>query len=1184
MASNLDLIEHGFDLLNIGVGIFDADLTLDYCNVAFKSLRAYPEDVCRPGVTLSELLRYNAERGDFGPGDATAQVSDLLAEILVADTRERERQMADGQILGITYRRMASGGLLVSIQDRTTERKAEKALRISEERYALISESAEEAIYEWDIANEAFFAAPRLQHLLGRDVDHNGTRDWVWDDLIHPNDLERYRTSLQRHLSGAEDGWNCEYRLWVSDGSWRWVKDHGASIRGPDGRAERMIAAVRDITDRMERDAALAASEERYALISQATSDGIYDWNVVDDVLFVSDNLTRILDFDLSNGSSSMWAERVHSDDRATYVSAVRAHFKGQTEAIEHDYRVQSKDGGYRWVHDHGVGVRNVSGRVTRLVGAVSDITEDIARTEALRASEERYSLVTEAISDWLFDYDLLTSKIDLSEQMEAHFGYKRQAVDADDWIARVHPDDRELLRNSIRQAIRSEHGQSETEFRVETRDGTYVWLRQFGVVKRAADGTAQRLIGTYRNIDAVKSIEQSAERAHSRLTAVLSTISDGLLVVDADQNVELWNDRYVEIFREAAGGVDMSDVIVKGRPFFEMIRHGYALGMFKPFPGGGDSWVDARRKAWGVPRAQNELELANGSWILQKEREMSDGARVSVYNDVTEFKLREAEIQAARQRFEEAIEAITAGFALWDAHDRLVVSNTKFRSFFADLADQIIPGNRYPDVLRAGVDRGLFPHAAGDLDGYIARLLETRGKGLGVPREQFINAVWLQVTDHRTKEGGIVSIYTEITELKAKQAEIAAQAAILELTLENMVQGISLVDETLRTTAFNSKFLELLDLPPDRFLRGFTMEQAFRFNAERGEYGPGDIEEHVRSRLELASKFQAHRFERNKPDGTVIEIVGNPIDGGGFVSTYTDITELKHREAEIIKAKEAAEAALGKLQMAQDRLVQSEKMASLGQLTAGIAHEIKNPLNFVNNFAKLSDDLLAELADILADPIASLPQEDRDDAEDLLQTIRENLVRINQHGTRADSIVKNMLLHSREGPRERQVSDLNPIAEEAMNLAYHGARAEDPDFNVDLEKALDPAVGQIACYPQELMRVFLNLFTNGMYAARKRQETAGGDFAPTITLTTRAAADSFEVEVRDNGHGIPADIAEKIFLPFFTTKPSGEGTGLGLSLSYDIVTKQHGGTLSVESVPDAYTAFLVTLPRETVG
>jgi len=263
-----------------------------------------------------------------------------------------------------------------------------------------------------------------------------------------------------------------------------------------------------------------------------------------------------------------------------------------------------------------------------------------------------------------------------------------------------------------------------------------------------------------------------------------------------------------------------------------------------------------------------------------------------------------------------------------------------------------------------------------------------------------------------------------------------------------------------------------------------------------------------------------------------------------------------------------------------KQRLIQAEKMASLGQLTAGIAHEIKNPLNFVNNFANLSDELLKELADILKAPIAGLDEAARDDAEDLLRTVHANLGKINEHGKRADAIVKNMLLHSREGPSEPESVNLNAIAEEALNLAYHGARAEHPGFNIEMIKSLDPVLGEIECYPQDLMRVFLNLISNGMYAANKRSTQAGEDISPTISLTTRTDGNMVQIEVRDNGFGIEPEALDKIFVPFFTTKPAGEGTGLGLSLSYDIIVKQHGGELDVESQPGEFTVFRVTLPR----
>lgn len=939
-----------------------------------------------------------------------------------------------------------------------------------------------------------------------------------------------------------------------------------------------MVAAIRDIDDRVRKDAALAASEERYSLVTQATSDGIYDWDVMQDRLYVSKQLTRLLDFDVDSGSSRMWNDRVHPDDQAGYLAAIRAHFRQEADAVDLEYRVRAKNGGYRWVHDRGVGTRDSSDRVVRLVGAVRDITD-------------------------------------------------------------------------------------------------------------------------------MRDAQTELDRTRTRLIASLSTIADGILLVDADDRVEMFNERYVEIFRDAAGGADLSEVIVVGRSFFDMIRDGYNLGMFKPHPEGVDAWITARIEAWDKPVAEWELELANGAWILLNERQMTDGGRISVYTDITEFKRREADAKTARQRFEEAIESISSGFALWDSDDRLVLSNARYREYFASLGDVVVPGVRFTDIISAGLERGLFPLSEGDIPSYLASIADKRLRACGESREQLVAGLWLQITDHRTRDGGIVSIYTDVTELKTRQLEIERQSMVLTSTMENMGQGITMVDRDLNTLALNGKFLELMEFPAEDFAQGFTMEKAFRYNAERGEYGPGDVEQQVRERLDLARQFKPHRFERTRPDGSIIEIVGSPIDGGGMVSTYTDITErkrsesalnaalaefsavmdnidygvffmdkdlrtrivnqaaakiwslppefvkslpemreliefnrdsgfytverddwdewvearvaavragdipptqvlrgdgsviryqcvalpdggrmltyfditeLKNREVELSRAKEIAEQALDHLKTAQASLVHAEKMASLGQLTAGIAHEIKNPLNFVNNFAKLSAELVEELAEVLDGPIAALEADDRDDAEDLIATVRDNLLKIDQHGRRADSIVKNMLLHSRQGTHEKQSVDLNELTQEGLNLAYHGARAADKSFNIDLQVDLSDEVGQVDCLPQELQRVILNLCGNGMYEAVKRARS-GGDPA-RLTVTTARNGHSYLVRVADNGGGIPDEVRDRIFNPFFTTKPTGEGTGLGLSMSFDIV-KQHGGQLDFETELGVGTTFCMSIP-----
>jgi signal transduction histidine kinase len=279
-------------------------------------------------------------------------------------------------------------------------------------------------------------------------------------------------------------------------------------------------------------------------------------------------------------------------------------------------------------------------------------------------------------------------------------------------------------------------------------------------------------------------------------------------------------------------------------------------------------------------------------------------------------------------------------------------------------------------------------------------------------------------------------------------------------------------------------------------------------------------------------------------------------------------------------RTKELA-ASLDELRTAQDRLIQTEKLASLGQLTAGIAHEIKNPLNFVNNFSALSAELTDELNDLLKS--ATLTEKLREEVDELTGLLKDNLEKVVQHGKRADSIVKNMLLHSREGAGEHRPADINALLDESLNLAYHGARAERPQFNITLQRDFDGAAGTIEVFPQEITRVFLNLISNGFYAVTKRgAENSDSGFEPLLVASTRNLGDTVEIRIRDNGTGIPEEAREKMFNPFFTTKPAGEGTGLGLSMSHDIIVKQHGGRIDVATELGQFTELTIVLPKKS--
>jgi signal transduction histidine kinase len=317
----------------------------------------------------------------------------------------------------------------------------------------------------------------------------------------------------------------------------------------------------------------------------------------------------------------------------------------------------------------------------------------------------------------------------------------------------------------------------------------------------------------------------------------------------------------------------------------------------------------------------------------------------------------------------------------------------------------------------------------------------------------------------------------------------------------------------------------------------------------------------------------------------TLTRQVPGPFTGRqiGLVQTFADQAVIAIENVRLFEEVQARTQELAKsledLRTAQDRLVQTEKLASLGQLTAGIAHEIKNPLNFVNNFSALSVELTDELNDLLK--AAEVFEDIRKEVDELTTLLKENLAKVVQHGKRADSIVKNMLLHSRDGSGEHRPSDVNALVEESLNLAYHGARAEKSRFNVTIERDLDPDAGKIEVFPQEITRVLLNLISNGFYAVDKRKaENGDGAFDPVVKAATRGLPAHVEIRIRDNGTGIPPEVKEKMFNPFFTTKPAGEGTGLGLSMSHDIVVKQHGGTIDVETVPGEFTEFKITLPR----
>ena len=496
---------------------------------------------------------------------------------------------------------------------------------------------------------------------------------------------------------------------------------------------------------------------------------------------------------------------------------------------------------------------------------------------------------------------------------------------------------------------------------------------------------------------------------------------------------------------------------------------------------------------------------------------------------------------------------------------------------------DGLNAGNVAVAIPEAGPDEigamartlGMFRDTLKELRETLAQFEALRGVGRAVGStldlQTVLSIVVGRAVEFSRAQAGMIYEYDEVARAFRFRTSHGAEEELTELLKGDPIR---LGEGAISTAAVIGSPAQLRDLLSNRELAVPTLWDALaRLGYRALIVAPLLHEERILGGLVVARR-EAGEFSQ--------EIVS-------LIEAFATQSALAVRNAKLFEEQRQRErdlrAAHDELKAAQASLIHAEKMASLGQLTAGIAHEIKNPLNFVNNFAELSRELLQEVKEIIGSAADRLTDDARLDLDELIATLTGNLSKIAEHGRRADGIVTSMLLHSRGGSGERRETDLNALVEETLNLAFHGARAQDRSFNITLERDLDPSLAPIQIVPQDITRVLLNLFGNGFYAANKRRhEDAGSAYQPVLTVTTRDLGDQVEIRVRDNGVGMPPEVRTKLFTPFFTTKPPGEGTGLGLSISYDIVVQQHGGTFTVDSNPREFTEFTLHLPRTLRG
>ena len=541
------------------------------------------------------------------------------------------------------------------------------------------------------------------------------------------------------------------------------------------------------------------------------------------------------------------------------------------------------------------------------LLFTYEDVTEKRRTEAALRTSDRRNILVAETTTEGIYEWSIEIGEFHASPRLDALFGFETGALDIDErnWNKRILPEDFEHYKRTLAASLKDDDVRYECEYRIRDKTGEYIWVLDRGVVaERNADGRAVRFVGAVLDITDRKRVEGALRQSEERFALAAEAVNEGVY----DWNIAGGTIYYSDKVRDMLGLTP--DQLAVPTDWTDRLHP-------EDFPEYRRRLIEHFKGLTERFECEARYRRSDGSWGWARQHGIAfrdDNGRAyrmtGTTGDITEQKELARKLEEAQVRLIEAIEAISEGFVLYNAHMELVVCNSVYRAYYQDahVQELIVPGTPRAQITRAAAESGLFPAAEGRVDEWLAEHLHRIQSHEGIREQHLRGDVWLQISDHRTADGGLVAVYTDITELKRREAQLAEQTALLEVTMENMGQGISMVDAELNVVAFNSRFLELMQFPPEQFPPGFPMEQAVRYNAERGEYGEGDAEEQMRERLELARQFQPHRFQRTRRDGVVLEIVGNPVAGGGFVTTYTDVTEQK-RMAQLLEQSEERHA-----------------------------------------------------------------------------------------------------------------------------------------------------------------------------------------------------------------------------------------------------------------------------------
>jgi two-component system NtrC family sensor kinase len=1038
------------------------------------------------------------------------------------------------------------------LERRVAGRTAE--LRESEERYRTLAENAGVGFWQITPDGRTIYANPTMAALLGvegpRDLEQG-----TFHRFFTPETLEVIKREHVRRQAGLPSTYEVE--IVQPGGARRRAMLYGAPMMGPDGKLQSMIATVIDITERERAEEALRESEERYRLVARATDTGIWDWEIETNRVYFSPIWKRQIGYDDGELPSRYeeWEKRLHPEDRDRILGGLRRHVERGTPEFEHEFRLRHRDGTWRTILAQATVLRDPGGRPFRVVGTHVDVTERRQAEEALRESEERFR---GAFSHGGVGMALVSPEgrfLQVNRALCEMLGYHERELLSDSFPAITHPDDCEKSEELRVRLISGEADSSRLEKRYFHRDGHVVWVDLTTTLIRDARGEPRYFVSGLQDITERKRAEEDLERRVEERTALLSAeIAERRR---AEERLKL----YREIFANANEGVAILDA--RGFYLEQNEAHRKLLGFSDedlrgetPALNFGDAAFAkvveelGRRGAYrgeAVSRTKDGGEvLLEISLFTVRDSSGKPLCHVGIKRDISERKRAEDALRDSEERWRSVVTHAPDFILTVDREGRILSLNrtvpgiTMEQALGSSVLDYSPPSQR--PIVKAGIER-VFE--TGEPVGY-----ETESVGPNGTKGWYASRVG--PIKRGTQVVGATIIATDITGRKLAEEALRFQKTLLESQGEAAIDGILVVSSEGKMISFNRRFLELWEIPPE-VVESRSDEKALRSILDRVADPQGFL---ARVRHLYEHPGEESHDEIVLKDGRTFDRYSAPVRSAegvhyGRVWYFRDVTGRKRTEDKLRRAAEETRRAYDDLKQAQEQLIRTEKLASIGMLVSGVAHEINNPLNVMYGNLQL-----------LAEQCARMGPEMPSGLKPGVRKIRSML----RDGLRAAEHARNIVEEFRSFARDTRTAelvDLNVCLEEMASLAGRelGAR-------VRLVKRLR-RVPPVRCFRGQMNQLFLNLLKNAGEAIEKKG---------TVTVRTHRKNGHVIVEVADTGRGIPDEVRRKLFEPFFTTKPVGKGLGLGLSISAMIV-QNHGGRISVKSRPGCGSVFRVELP-----